>query len=169
MSSPLFETVKKVFSGENWAFSEVPGREVVQAGFEAHHSRIELHVQAFPELTAVSVVSESSTTTGSDPARRERIAELLMRINQSLTVGNFELNWETGQVLYRATNLFSGETGDPRIIRGLIHTTIMEMDRLTPLLSAIVRAEGGELAGLDIGGMVRRSEEEAAAEPESGS
>lgn len=163
MSSPLFETVKGVFSGENWAFSEVPGREVVNAGFEAHHSRVELHVQAFPELSAVSVVSESTFENGSDPARRERTAELLMRINESLTVGNFEMIWDTGSVLFRATNLFSGDAGDPAIIRGLIHNTILEMDRITPLLSAIDRAEGSDLAGLDISEMIGRSEAAAAA------
>lgn len=156
--SALFETVKAVFSGENWAFSEVPDREVIQAGFEAHHTRIELHVQAFPELAAVSVVSESSTVPANDPARRERVAELLMRVNQTLTVGNFEMNWDTGTVLYRATNVFPEEKGNRKIIRGLIHTTIMEMDRVTPLLSHIAHAEGGTLAGLDVAEMLRQAD-----------
>jgi len=156
--SVLFETVKAVFNAENWAFSEVPGREVVQAGFEAHHTRIELHVQAFPELAAISVVSESSSVPATEPARRERIAELLMRVNQALTVGNFEMNWDTGSVLFRVTNLFSEEAGDRRIIGGLIHTTITEMDRITPLLSHIAKAEGGALAGLDVAEMLRQAD-----------
>lgn len=164
MSSPLLETVTAIFNGENWAFVEVPGRDVVQAGFEAPHGRIELHVQAFPELSAISVVSESSTGPGNDPARRERTAELLMRVNQSLSVGNFEMNWDSGSVLFRVTNIFSTEAGDTKIIRGLLQNAVMEMDRLTPLLSAIARAEGGALAGLDIAAMIRQSE---AAAPES--
>lgn len=156
--SALFETVKAVFSGENWAFSEVPGREVVQAGFEAHFTRVNLHVQAFPELGAISVVSESSTVSADEPARRERIAELLMRVNQTLTVGNFEMDWDTGTVLFRATNLFPDEAGDRRIVGGMIHTTIMEIDRITPLLSHIAKAEGAALAGLDVAEMLQQAD-----------
>ncbi len=165
--SPLFESVQAVFTGENWAFSEVPGREVVQAGFEAHHTRIELHVQAFPELAAISVVSESSILPASAPAQRERVAELLMRINQTLTVGNFEMDWDTGTMLFRVTNLFPDEAGSRKIIRGLIHTTIMEMDRVTPLLSHITKAEGAALAGLDVAEMLRQADAANAAAAEA--
>ena len=37
MASPLFETVKKTFDSENWAYSQVEDREVILAGFEARH------------------------------------------------------------------------------------------------------------------------------------
>ena len=155
--SPLFETVKGVFSEEDWAFAEIEGRHVLQAGFEAHHTRVELHLQAFPELAAVSVVSESALAAG-DPNRRERLAELVMRVNQLLTVGNFEMDWDRGRVIFRVTNLFSTEAGDPKILRGLIHTTILEMDRITPAISMICRAQGPELAGLDIQELIGRSD-----------
>lgn len=155
--SPLFETVKSVFAEEGWAWAEVEGRQVVRAGFEAHHSRVELHLQVFPELAAVSVVAESALAAG-DPARRERLAELVMRVNQRLTVGNFEMDWDAGRVLFRATNLFSTEAGDPKILRGLVHTTVFEMDRIAPPISIICRAQGPELAGLDIPELIGRTD-----------
>ena len=51
--SALFQTVKSAFNEDGWGFSEIPDREVIQAGFEAHHTRVNLHVQAFSELSAV--------------------------------------------------------------------------------------------------------------------
>ncbi|MCB1234119.1 MAG: YbjN domain-containing protein [Verrucomicrobiae bacterium] len=153
--SPLFETVRGVFAAENWAFEEIPGRGVVKAGFEAHHSRVELHVQVFPELSALSVVSESPLAV-SDPARRERLAELAMRVNQTLTVGGFEMNWDAGRLIFRATNVFTGEAGDPSIVRGLIHTTLLEMDRVAPLVMLLSQAEGPQLAGLDLPALLSR-------------
>ncbi|MCB1230688.1 MAG: YbjN domain-containing protein [Verrucomicrobiae bacterium] len=153
--SALFAAVKKVFAAEGWDFHEIPGRAVIQAGFEAHHTRVELHVQAFPALNAVSVVSESPLTT-SDPAQRERFAELVLRANQNLTVGNFEMDWDTGRVLFRATNLFPSEAADPEIVRGLVHTTILEMDRLSPLLVLILQASGPALAGLNLPELMSR-------------
>ncbi len=154
-TSVLFAAVKAVFSDEGWEFREIPGRAVIQASFEAHHTRVDLHVQAFPELNAVSVVSESPLTT-TDAAQRERLAELVLRTNQGLTVGNFEMDWDTGRVMFRAANLFSSEQPDPEIVRGLVHTTILEMDRISPLTVLILQASGPELAGLDLPALMNR-------------
>ncbi len=153
--SPLFEAVKAVFAAEGWDYHQIPGREVIQAGFEAHHTRVNLHVQAFPELNAVSVVSESPLATP-DPAQRERLAELVMRTNQGLTVGNFEMDWDAGRVVFRVSNLFSSPSADAEILRGLVHTTILEMDRVSPLVVLIMQATGPTLAGLDLVELMNR-------------
>ena len=154
-NSALFSAVKGVFAGEGWDFREIPGRAVLQAGFEAHHTRVDLHVQAFPELNAVSVVSESPLITG-DALQRERLAELVLRVNQGLTIGNFEMDWDSGRVLFRVTNLFPTDSADAEIVRGLVHTTILEMDRISPLVVLILQASGPALAGLDLTELMNR-------------
>ena len=83
--SELYSTVLAAFSEAGWAFTEVAGREVIRAGFEAHHTRVDLHLQVFEALAAVSVVSESPRRSH-DPLHRDRVAELAMRVNQTLTV-----------------------------------------------------------------------------------
>jgi len=153
--SELFATVLSVFSKEGWSCTEVAGREVVNAGFEAHHARVELHVQVFPELAPVSVVSESPRRCPG-PAHRERLAELAMRVNETLTVGNFELDWDAGRLCFRVTNLFANPQGDAEILRGLIHTTIGEMDRIAPIESILLGSEGASLAALDLRALLRR-------------
>ncbi len=155
--SELHATVLAVFAEAGWACVEVPGREVVRTGFEAHHTRVELHVQSFPALAAISVVSESPRAS-TDPARRERLAELAMRVNQTLTVGNFELDWDDGRLLFRASNLFPTPQGDPALVRGLVHTVVAEMDRIAPLEAMVFRANGPELAALDLAALLRREE-----------
>lgn len=156
-NSELYATVLSVFATEGWSCEEVAGREVVRAGFEAHHTRVDLHVQVFSALSAVSVVSESPLTCPG-PAHRERLAELVMRVNQTLTVGNFELDWDAGRLLFRVTNLFPTPQGDPGIVRGLIHTTVGEMDRIAPFEAILLRAEGAALASLDVATLLRRED-----------
>ncbi|MBU6181085.1 MAG: hypothetical protein KGR69_15570 [Verrucomicrobia bacterium] len=154
-TSELHATVLAVFDDAGWSYAEVAGREVVKAGFEAHHARVELHVQVFAKLSAVSVVSESARRSPG-PAHRERLAELAMRVNQTLTVGNFELDWDGGRLCFRVTNLFSSPQGDPAILRGLIHTTVGEMDRIAPLEAIVLGAEGPALASLDLASLLQR-------------
>ncbi len=156
-ASALFSTVKSTFEREGWAFSEIDGREVVTCGFEAHHTRVTLHVQVFAQMGAVSVVSESSQTT-SEPMQRDRLAELVLRVNHTLTVGAFELEWDSGRVMFRTTNLFATPEGDADIIAGLVHNTVGEMDRISPMESLIHQATGPELAGIDIAELMQRTD-----------
>jgi hypothetical protein len=155
--SELFSTVCSTFDSNGWNYTQVSGREVIRAGFEAHHTRVELHVQAFEPLAAVSIVAESAHQIN-DPAKRERLAELVMRVNKTLTVGNFELDWDTGQIMYRATNLFPTPQGVPSIIEGLVHNAVGEMDRMAPMESIILSAEGAELAGLKVADLLQRQD-----------
>ena len=155
--SELYATVLSVFEEAGWAHTEVAGREVIRAGFEAHHTRIDLHVQVFAPLSAVSVVSESPRIC-ENPAHRERLAELAMRVNQTLTVGNFELDWDAGRLNFRVTNLFPTPQGDAAIIRGLVHTTVGEMDRIAPLEAILLGSDGPALASLDLDALLRRED-----------
>ena len=155
--SELYSTVIATFTEAGWAFTEVEGREVIRAGFEAHHTRVDLHVQVFESLAAVSVVSESPRNA-ENPLHRERLAELAMRANQTLTVGNFEMDWEAGRLIFRVTNLFATPQGNSSIIQGLIHTAIGEMDRIAPLEAILLKTAGPALATLNLAALLNRED-----------
>lgn len=148
-----------VFEDAGWEYAVVgeEGQEVLAAGFEAHHTRVELTVQVFAELGAVSVVAPSTRTSPSH-SHRERLAELAMRVNQTLTVGNFELDWDEGRLYFRTTNLFSDPDGDARILYSLVDNTIIEMDRIAPLESIILGTENKFLFRLDVPALLRRDD-----------
>lgn len=130
---------------------------MIRAGFEAHHTRVELHLQVFAPLSAVSVVSESPRIANG-PLHRERLAELAMRVNRTLTVGNFEIDWDEGRLAFRVTNLFPDPEGDVSIIRGLVHTVIGEMDRIAPIEAIVLHSHGADLAGLDLCHLLARED-----------
>ena len=155
----LFAQVQAAFEAAGWAHEPVDGRsgEVLRAAFEAEHTRVDLHVQVFDPIRAISVVAESPLTT-TEPARRERLAELAMRTNEGLTVGNFEMLWDRGMLMFRVCNLFSESGAEEAIIAGMVHATVAEMDRIAPILTTIHRAEGAELAGLDIPALLQRED-----------
>lgn len=155
--SPLFQTVLSVFTEAGWAYQRVGDREVIRCGFEAHHARVDLHVQVFASLGAVSVVVESNRHDA-DPMRRERLAELAMRVNQTLTVGNFELDWDAGRLFFRVTNLFPTAVGEPGMIRALVQTAVLEMDRVSPVEAILFRSQGPALAALDLPELLDRED-----------
>ena len=146
--SPLFSAVLETFTRMGWQCRRVENREIVEADFEVYHTRTRIHAQVFAPLNAVSIVG---TLGHKVPDSRSGLTgELLMRTNKELTIGNFELDHDTGTVLFRTTNIFPVEKVDGNIIASLVHTTLAEVDRLTPFLTLLLRMDQRELAGLNL-------------------
>jgi hypothetical protein len=146
--SPLFRTVENTFSRMGWQSRRVPGREVIEADFEIHHSHARVHAQVFAEINAVSVIAAAGHTI--PVSRTGVVAEMLMRTNKELTIGNFELDYDEGRVLFRATNVFDNPSASPEIIASLVHAALAETDRITPFLTLVLRMSPDELATLNL-------------------
>lgn len=154
--SALHASVLSAFKSMGWAYHPVPDQEVLEAAFEAHHGKIPLHVQSFDSAGMINIVSTASFPC---PAtHRLSVCELLMRTNKELTLGNFELEWDSGQILFRVTNVFPSHRYDQKIIAGLIHNAIAEMDRLTPFLGEVCKTPAGELMLLRVPELLQRED-----------
>ena len=136
-SPPLIEQVADAFRAAGWAFRPVDGRPVVESEFEAHHTKVALHVQAFDELGALSVVARLSFPVAL--ASLAAANEAMMRTNLGLSVGNFEADQSSGEAFFRATNVFPGGRADPSTIASLVRTAVVEVDRITPFLAELNR------------------------------
>ena len=154
--SALHAAVINAFKSMGWQYRAVPDVEVVECWFEAHHAKVLLHAQTHAEANLVSVVSNASITV--PKTHLKAVAELLMRSNKELNLGNLEVDWETGQVMFRVANLFSPHRHDERIIASMVHTAVAEMDRLAPFLAEVCRLGTGELLLLDIPELLARED-----------
>ena len=129
-------SVEETFGQNGWHCELVEGRDVLRAGFDAHHTRVDMIVQAYPQLNALTVVSESKMPL--DKVHLPVVLELLARANKQLTLGGFEYDLDREFLVFRITNLFEREKFDSDIISSMVHCAIAELDRLTPY-AAIVR------------------------------
>jgi hypothetical protein len=146
--SNLFSALRETFSRMGWECRRVEGREVLEADFEVYHTRTRIHAQAFAPLHALSVVGTLGHKV--PDSRSGVVSEMLMRTNKELTFGNFELDYDTGTVLFRTTNVFAPDRVDGNIIASLVHSTLAEVDRLTPFLTLVLRMNAAELGALNL-------------------
>ena len=169
--SSLHAAVLNTFKRMNWAYRKVADREVVEADFEAHHGKMHIHVQSFGEAHIASIVATSSAIVPT--SHRARAVELIMRVNKDLNIGNFEIEWESGVVMFRQGNVFPRHRYDEEVLAGLIHTAVAEMDRLTPFLGELCSTAKEMLPLLNIPDLLSREDllppvpEEEEAAPES--
>ncbi|TDU69267.1 hypothetical protein EI77_02915 [Prosthecobacter fusiformis] len=154
--SALYAATLTTFKSQGWHYREVPGMEVIESDFEAHHTKVPLHVQVYGTAHIASVVATASMKV--PPSHRLQVAELLMRTNKELNLGNFELDWDSGEVMFRISNIFPPHRYDERILASLVHSTIAEMDRVTPFLGEICNTPKGELLLLRVRDLMKREE-----------
>jgi len=149
-------TVEDVFGQNGWHCELVEGRDVLRAGFEAHHTRVDLIAQAFPQLNALSIISESRMPLDRDhlPA----VLELLARANKQLTLGGFEFDLDREFIVFRTTNLFEKEKFDADIICSMVHCAIAELDRITPYVATVIATPEDLLEDLDLGRLLMRED-----------
>lgn len=86
---------------------------------------------------------------------RMSIAEYITRANYGLRIGNFELDYSDGEVRYKSSLDFEGQTLTSDLIRNAIYPAVHTMDRYLPGLlrvsfggatphEAIEEVEGGQ-------------------------
>lgn len=129
-------TVEEIFGQNGWHCELVEGRDVLRASFDAHHTRVSMIAQAYPQLNALTVVTESLLALDED--HLHPVLELLARANKQLTLGGFEYDMDREFLVFRITNLFEREKFDSDIVSSMVHCAIAELDRLTPY-AAVVR------------------------------
>ena len=154
--SALHAAVLNAFKNNGWQYRVVPDMEVVESWFEAHHAKIFVHAQSHADAGILSVVSNGSFNV--PKTHLKAAAELLMRSNKELNLGNHEIDWDSGQVMFRVSNIFSSNRYDERIIASLVHTAVAEMDRLTPFLAELCRLGTGELLLLSVPELLARED-----------
>jgi len=142
----LYIKIKEAFNSVNWEFREIENKKVLEAEFEAHHTKVPLHAQAFEELMAISIVSRLSFSIL--PKSMRSALDALMRTNITLNIGNFEANPVNGDVYFRITNVFPDHDFSPDIITSLVRVAIVEMDRVTPFLAEINKNPNQPIAEL---------------------
>lgn len=149
-------TVEEAFGQNGWHCELVEGRDVLRAGFDAHHTRVDMIVQAYPQLNALSIVSESLMSL--DPDHLPLVLELLARANKQLTLGGFEYDLDREFLVFRITNLFEREKFDADIISTMVHCAIAELDRITPYVATVRSTPVDLLDDLDLGRLLMRED-----------
>lgn len=152
----LHQAVQDAFKQRGWAFQEVPGMTVIETHFEAYHSKIFLHLQSYNEPNILSVVANVSLTV--PHTHKSRSAELLMRVNRELNLGNFEMDWDGGMVMFRQSQIFLPGQYDHGIITSLVHNALAEVDRLTPYLGTLCQTSPAMLPMVSISELLQRED-----------
>jgi len=155
-TSIQIQSVMDAFGKQGWQFEHLEGKDVIRTAFEAYHTRVHLHAQAFPQLNALSVVGEAPMNV--EVEQEPLILELLARANKKITLGSLEYDLDREQIMFRITNLFERDKFDADIISSMVHAAIAEVDRIVPYAGVIQQTSEDLLDDLSLERLLLRDD-----------
>ena len=143
----LIDQVRALLDAEKLKFDEPniptnPDSEVIatfRMPVRGLHGEWICIVRVFPESERLLVYSILSENVPED--RRPRLAELFVRINYGLVIGNFEMDWVDGEVRYKTSIDLESITPTATIIRNLIFSNFFSTDRYLGVIEDAIHTD----------------------------
>ena len=109
---------------------------LIGVGFQCKVLTYQLYVEAHEELRQVRVLAMWPTLIAAE--KRGVVAEYLTRANWGLMLGNFEMNFDAGEVRYRTSLDVEGGVLTPKMVKTQVEVNLGTIDRYAKGLLSIL-------------------------------
>ncbi len=132
---PVYNDMTRFFLMDDWKFTPIEGRSMLQMGFSGRNGNWTCIARALDEKQQVIFLSICSVKV--PEAKRDLVAEFLTRANYGLVIGNFEMDYEDGEIRYKTSVDVGDEHVSSEIMKPLVYTNVAMMDRYLPGIMAV--------------------------------
>lgn len=139
MNNDLTAALAQFFDEDDWpaVFDEDAGAYVVRfRGTEA-----EWTCYAYPDEEDRQVAIYSVAPVTAERSRRMAVAEYLTRVNYGLVLGNFEMDFEDGEIRYKTSISVDDAELTPAMTGRLVEANVEAMDQYLPGLMLVLRGK----------------------------
>jgi hypothetical protein len=126
-SPSLLDELRQAFIENRWPFAEVRGVSALVSELSGPQGSWKFYAQAVDEQSLVLLYSICPLRV--PPERRDEVADLITRTNYGLAAGNFELDFEDGEVRYKTALHVQGDRLDSRFLKRVVRANGLAMER----------------------------------------
>jgi hypothetical protein len=149
-----FETLRQFLEADGWYPQLLDDKTIFRLAFDGKNGELRCYAQVRVELEQFLFYAVAPVKVPEEV--RSDVAEFLTRANYGLRIGNFELDYRDGEVRYKTSLDFEGETLTNHFIRNTIYPAVQTMDRyLKGLLSVMFGGRTPKEAIEEVEGEVR--------------
>ena len=136
---PLLTALKGVFSENRWPYSEVQGVPVLLSELSGALGRWPFYAHVIEDKDLVLLYSICPMRA--PEGRRHEVSTFLTRANYGLAVGNFELDFEDGEIRYKTVLQLPGDDLDTEALRRLVRANGVAMETYLPGIGSVIAGE----------------------------
>lgn len=132
----IFNVLVEFFEEDEWDFQWMEGASVLTMSFSGKNGKWQCFAQAREQQQ--QFVFYSVMPVNALPEVRPKVAEFITRVNYGMVMGNFEMDFDDGEVRYKTSIDVEGAELLPAMIRQVVYANIIITDRyLTSLMRVI--------------------------------
>lgn len=132
----IFDSMVRFFREDDWKFRQIEEKPILMMGFSGESGSWICYAQAQDDRQRFIFYSVMESKVPAD--RRPAVAEFLTRANYGLILGNFEMDFSDGEVRYKTSVDVEGGSLAQQMIRTMVYTNILMMDRYLPGVMSVV-------------------------------
>ena len=131
----LLAELKRVFLENGWPYSEVAGAPVLLSELSGPEGSWDFYAQAVEEKDLVLLYSIAPRRV--PPERRLEVSEFLTRANHGLADGNFELDFDDGEVRFKSVLHVPSEL-DGLLVKRVVRLNGTALETYLPSIAAMI-------------------------------
>ena len=132
----ILDALKEFFSEDEWEYAVMEGKSVLRMGFSGDNGNWICYAQTREAQNQFMFYSLCPLNV---PARKlQDMAEFLTRANYGIIVGNFELDYDDGEIRYKTSIDVEDAELSSMHIRHLVYANVTTLDRYLPGIMAVL-------------------------------
>jgi len=145
--SSLLDVLVSTLEERGWSLLPVPGRSAVGGAVEGQNGRWSWVAWSLEDERRLVFYSVYPTVV--PPDRRDAVAELLTRVNYASALGNFEMDFDDGEVRYRTSIEVTDGFATPALLVSIAYANLAAADRFLPAFRQVLAATSSPAEALD--------------------
>lgn len=136
MKTLLFDLMVDYFNRDEWPYDRVAGQDILQLAYRTEQLAWTCYAQTLEDDQQFLFYSVAPVKASEE--KRPFVAEYITRANYGLVVGNFEMDWKTGEVRYKTSIDIEDDRLSYALWRSVVYANLFVAERYLPGLIAVV-------------------------------
>lgn len=132
----LIDVVLQFFQEDQWNYQKIENKPIIRAGYRGERGTWICYARLDRENGAF--LFHALMGLNIPPQQRGAVAEYLMRVNVNLPVGGFEIDFEHGDVRYKAGIFIPDDALNVSMVRTIAYASLRMMDHYFPGVLSVV-------------------------------
>ena len=132
----ILDTIVNFLEADNWPFTPVEGQPFIRTAFQGENGQWACYAQAREDAAQCAFYSICPVNV--PEGRRGAMAEFLTRANYGLIIGNFEMDFQDGEVRYKTSIDVEGDRLSTALVQQMVYANVLTMDRYLPGIMTII-------------------------------
>jgi hypothetical protein len=130
------EAMVNFFTEDDWPFTKIKGEPVLLTAFQGQNGKWTCYAKAREEQEQFIFYSICSINAPGN--KRLAVAEFLTRANTGMIIGNFELDFASGEICYKTSIDVKGDLLSSALIKQLVYANVSMMDKYLPGIKSVI-------------------------------